>query len=382
MHAPDPGAIRSLSRPLPRLVCGAGCLSGLPRLTAGRKSVAVFTDFGLRSAGHPQRAIALLEAAGHRVPVFDGTEENPDSLHIEKASQFIAAERPDIIVALGGGSSMDTAKTANLLFSCGGKVNHYQGYGKATAPLLPMIGIPTTTGTGSEAQSYAVIVDRQTHLKMACGDPAMLFGTVVLDPELALSQPRGVSAISGLDAISHALEAAVTTARNPLSLSYAREAWRLLSTHFDRVLARSADVATISAMQWGAFLAGASIEQSMLGACHATANPLTAHYGLTHGVAIGLMLPWVIRHNARAAAGDYEALARDAGMRLESAEGLAQQIEAWRTAAGMPARLGACGIRDGILPILAEEASQQWTGRFNPAPMSEIDFLQLYRSAM
>jgi alcohol dehydrogenase len=277
---------------------------------------------------------------------------------------------------------MDTAKTANLLFSCGGKVNHYQGYGKATAPLLPMIGIPTTTGTGSEAQSYAVIVDRQTHLKMACGDPAMLFGTVVLDPELALSQPRGVSAISGLDAISHALEAAVTTARNPLSLSYAREAWRLLSTHFDRVLARSADVATISAMQWGAFLAGASIEQSMLGACHATANPLTAHYGLTHGVAIGLMLPWVIRHNARAAAGDYEALARDAGMRLESAEGLAQQIEAWRTAAGMPARLGACGIRDGILPILAEEASQQWTGRFNPAPMSEIDFLQLYRSAM
>lgn len=374
--------IRSLVRPLPRLVCGAGCLSELPKVLAGRQSVVLFTDAGLRSAGHPQRAVALLEASGHKVAVFDSTEENPDSLHVEKARDFISGARPEVIVALGGGSSMDVAKAANLIHSCGGRVGYFHGYGKATGPLLPMVGIPTTTGTGSEAQSYAVIVDRQTHLKMACGDPGMLFGTVILDPELALSLPRSVAAVTGLDAISHALEAAVTTARNPLSLSYAREAWRLLSANFDRLLARTADVATTSAMQWGAFLAGAAIEQSMLGACHAMANPLTAHYGITHGVAIGLMLPTVIRHNSRAAASDYEHLARDAGLRQESAEGLARQLEDWRAAAGMPASLGSCGVRDGILPILAEEASQQWTGRFNPEPLTEAEFLKLYRSAM
>jgi alcohol dehydrogenase len=374
--------IKSLFRALPRLVCGAGCLSELPKLVSGRQSLALFTDSGLRSAGHPQRAVALLEGSGHKVAVFDSTEENPDSLHVEKARDFISTVRPEVIVALGGGSSMDIAKAANLIHSCGGRVGDFHGYGKATGPLLPMVGIPTTTGTGSEAQSYAVIVDRQTHLKMACGNQGMLFGTVILDPELALSQPRSVAAVTALDAISHSLEAAVTTARNPLSLSYAREAWRLLSANFDRLLARTADVATMGAMQWGAFLAGAAIEQSMLGACHAMANPLTAHYGLTHGVAIGLMLPTVIRHNSRVAAADYEHLAREAGLRQASAEGLARQVEEWRAAAGMPSSLGACGVRDGILPILAEEASQQWTGRFNPEPLNDADFLKLYRSAM
>lgn len=374
--------VRNLVRTLPRLVCGAGCLSELPKILAGRRSVALFTDKGLLAAGHPNRAVSLLEASGHTVAVFDSTEENPDSLHVEKARDFIASTRPGVIVAVGGGSTLDVAKAANLIHSCGGQVGRYQGYGKATAPMLPMVGIPTTTGTGSEAQSYAVIVDRQTHLKMACGDPGLLFGTVILDPELAISQPRAVAAVTGMDAISHALEAAVTTARNPLSLSYAREAWRLLSSNFDRLLARTPDIATIGAMQWGSFLAGAAIEQSMLGASHAMANPLSAHYGLTHGIAISLVLPTVIRHNARAVAADYELLAREAGIRQEGAEGLARQLEQWRSEAGMPAGLGLCGVRDGILPILAEEASQQWTGRFNPVPLTDADFLNLYRSAM
>ncbi|MFM7114819.1 MAG: iron-containing alcohol dehydrogenase family protein [Planctomycetota bacterium] len=374
--------IRSLVRPLPRLVSGAGCLGELPKVLAGKRSISIFTDSGLRNAGHPQRATSLLESAGHRVAVFDSTEENPDSRHVESARDFIASVRPDAIVAIGGGSSMDLAKAANLIHCCGGRVGDYHGYGKATAPLLPMAGIPTTTGTGSEAQSYAVIVDRQTHLKMACGDPGMLFGTVLLDPELVSSQPRGVAAVTGLDALSHALEAAVTTARNPLSLSYAREAWRLLSANFGNVLARTADVATFGAMQWGAFLAGAAIEQSMLGASHAMANPLTAHYGLTHGIAIALVLPWVIRFNARAVSADYRELAREAGLGDQGAEGLALKVEEWRSGAALPSGLGSCGVRDGILAILAEEASQQWTGRFNPAPVTESDFLSLYRSAM
>src|SRR3954468_19233803 len=199
--------------------------------------------------------------------------------------------RIDSIVALGGGSSLDCAKGINFVLTNGGAIGDYRGYGKPSTSLLPAIGIPTTAGTGSEAQSYAVISDAATHMKMACGDPSAAFRVAILDPELTVSAPAPVSAAAGIDAVAHAVETAVTSRRTPLSDTFCHQAWRLLADAFERVIVHPGDMEARSMMQLGAHFAGVAIEQSMLGAAHACANPLTARCGLSHGVALAILLP-------------------------------------------------------------------------------------------
>src|SRR5262249_32823806 len=171
---------------------------------------------------------------------------------------------------------LDCAKGINFLLTNGGRIEDYRGYGKAATPLLPMIGIPTTAGTGSEAQSYAVISDEATHMKMACGAPSGAVRSAILDPELTLTAPRRVTAMAGYDAIAHAVETSVTLRRNPLSDALSHQAWHLLDGAFEQALAAPEDLEARSAMLAGAHLAGMAIEQSMLGAAHACSNPLTA----------------------------------------------------------------------------------------------------------
>ena len=194
-----------------------------------------------------------------------------------------------------------------------------------------------------------------------------------------------VTAVTGIDALSHALESYVTARRNPLSQMFAREAWRLLEGNFEAVLRRPDDLAARSGMQLGAHLAGAAIENAMLGAAHACANPLTAHYGQTHGVAVGVLLPHVVRFNAAAAGVLYGDLVHDVGLlngdEHAAAEVLARHLAALLERAGLPRALSACGVSRDILPLLAEEAAQQWTGKFNPRPVSEPELLALYEAA-
>jgi alcohol dehydrogenase len=371
-----------------RVVSGPGTLGRLGELACelGATHALLVTDPGLKAAGHPQRAVASLQAAGLAVACFEHVEENPTSRHVEAGVQFARALGIDVLVSVGGGSAMDCAKGINFLLTNGGKMADYKGFGKAKKPMLPSIGVPTTSGTGSEAQSYALIADETTHLKMACGDRKAAFCVAILDPELTVSQPAKVTALTGIDALSHAVESYVTAKRNPLSQMFAREAWKLLEINLEKVLHDPADLEARGAMQMGAFLAGTAIENSMLGVCHSCANPLTAHYGLTHGLAIGVMLPHVIRFNAEAVTGLYEELLEEAGLRDGQPGGaaatLARRLEHLLQLAHLPATLGACGISRGILPLLAEEANQQWTARFNPRPVNEADILALYEAAM
>jgi alcohol dehydrogenase len=348
--------------------------------------VLLVTDPGLFQAGHPQRALASLKGAGLEAFLFDGVEENPTGRHVEAALEPARRHRVDFLVAVGGGSSMDCAKGANFLLTNGGRMEDYRGFGKATRPMLPSVAVPTTAGTGSEAQSYALIADEKSHMKMACGDRKVAFRAAVLDPEVTVSQPRGVTAVTGIDALSHAAESYVCTRRNPLSQAFAREAWRLLEANLEGVLRRPEDLEARGAMQVGAHLAGLAIENSMLGACHACANPLTAHYGLTHGTAVGVLLPHVIRFNAPAAGTLYADLAHEVGLpngdTAAAGEALARRVGELLHAAGLPTRLSQCGVSPGILPLLAEEAAGQWTGKFNPRSVAECDLLELYESAM
>jgi len=246
-----------------------------------------------------------------------------------------------------------------------------------------MIAVPTTAGTGSEAQSYALISDSRTHDKMACGDPGAAFRVAILDPELTVSLPRHVTAATGYDALSHAVESAVTTRRNPLSAVFAREAFRLIDAHFERVLDAPADLDARAAMLLGAHLAGLAIEASMLGATHACANPLSARYGTIHGVAIALFLPHVVRWNGDAAGPLYAELLRAAGRDPgpDPAAAVADRLEHLAVHAGLPRGLRAAGVSPEHLPALAAHAAEQWTGRFNPRPFDAVGALQLYEAA-
>jgi alcohol dehydrogenase len=373
--------------PLSRVVFGVGTLARLGELARDLRGtrVLLITDPGLEAAGHPQRALQSLRSAGLEAFVFDAVEENPTTRHVEAGREMARDRKVDLLVAVGGGSSMDCAKGVNFLLTNGGSMVDYKGFGKATKPMLPSIGVPTTAGTGSEAQSYALIADARTHTKMACGDRKAAFRISLLDPELTISQPASVTALTGLDALSHAVESYVTTKRNPLSQMFAREAWRLLQPNFEIVLRKPDDLEARSAMQLGAHLAGAAIETSMLGAAHALANPLTSHYGLTHGIAIGILMPHVVRFNAAAAGFLFGDLVHDVGLlngdEHAAGEVLARHLSSLLKAAELPATLSLCGVSHGILPLLAEEASQQWTGKFNPRPVGEPELLALYEAA-
>jgi alcohol dehydrogenase len=383
-----PWPLRSFDFHVPtRVVFGAGSLDRLGELARelGDSRALLVTDPGLKEAGHPQRAVASLREAGLEVFLFDGVEQNPTDRHVEAGVEFARSLDIDLIVSVGGGSAMDCAKGINFLLTNGGQMADYKGFGRARKPMLPSIGVPTTAGTGSEAQSFALIADERSHMKMACGDRKAAFHVAILDPEVTVSQPAKVTAVTGVDALSHAVESYVTTRRNPLSQLFAREAWRLLEGNLEVVMREPGNLEARGAMQLGAHLAGLAIENSMLGACHACANPLTAHYGLTHGIAIGILMPHVVRFNASVVGPLYGDLAHEAGMvngdTSIAAEAVARRFTDLLQAAGLPTKLSACGISPGILPVLAEEANQQWTARFNPRPVTEVELLALYEAA-
>ena len=373
-----------------RIIFGAGKLSELGAAAAGLngKRVLVVSDPGIVAAGHTPRGIASLEAAGLTVALFDGVEENPSTRHVDAGLAVAQDFRPDLIIGLGGGSSMDCAKGINFLYSCGGRMQDYWGQGQATGPLLPMIAVPTTAGTGSETQSYALIADAETKVKMACGDKRAAFRVAILDPELTLTQPPRVTALTGFDALSHAVETYVSKRRTAISLAFSREAWRHLAPNFGRVLAEPADLEARAEMQLGACLAGLAIENSMLGAAHALANPLTAEYGIVHAEAVALMLPHVIRHNGRDVGPWYrELLECSANSNVladadDSAEVLAMLVSQLARQAGLADTLLKVGVSAQRLPALADAATQQWTGTFNPVDMTRDDFQRLYEAAL
>jgi alcohol dehydrogenase len=368
-----------------RTVFGAGSVLQLGELSKelGFTRTLLVADRGLVDSGHVAEAVTPLKAAGIDVIEFHKFDVNPDTAMVEAGANFARPLQIDSLIALGGGSSLDCAKGINCLLSNGGQMRDYHGYGKAQLPMLPMIGIPTTAGTGSEAQSYALISDAQTHAKLACGDPKLAFRIALLDPALTISQPPSVTATSGFDAIAHAVETFVSTKRNPLSESFSREAWRLLERSYERVLTHPADIGARGDMQLGAFFAGMAIENSMLGATHACANPLTAHYGTAHGEAIALLLPTVVRWNAVVSGERYGELLRLAGTEPgpDPAETLAMRLESLATAGGLNQTLRAAGINDAELPMLASEAAEQWTGRFNPRPFDIKGALEVYQCA-
>ncbi len=364
-------------QPRTRVVFGSGALSRIGELARemGIRRALIVTDPGIVAAGYPARAQQSLQAAGLISFVYQDVAENPSTGHVDAATIYAREREIDLLIGLGGGSSMDCAKGVNFLLTNGGRMQDYWGVGKATRPMLPMIAVPTTAGTGSEAQSFALISDAQTHKKMACGDPKAAAAIAILDPDLTASQPPVVAALTGIDAVTHALETWVTKKRNPASEAFSREAWRLLSRNLRRSLDDPTNEEARAGMLLGAHFAGAAIENSMLGAAHSCANPLTARYGVVHGAAVGAVLPSVIRFNAESES--VGALYEELG----GAESLACTVEGFLAHAGLPTHLHDHGVELSHLPQLAKEAAEQWTAQFNPREVGPAELEEIYRCA-
>lgn len=368
------------SRPAPRLIFGPGSLRDLPVAvrSVGGTAVFVVSDPGIARAGHLDTALRLLAEAGLPAAAFADSRENPTESDAAACRDAARAHRFDCIVAIGGGSSLDTAKACNFLLTNGGVMHDYHGYGKAARPLLPLIAIPTTAGTGSETQSYALISRDGSHEKMACGDPKALPAVAILDPDLTATLPHGAALLSGVDALAHAIESAVCTKANALSRIHAEGAFRQLATAIDRVVDGRPTDDDRAHMLLGAALAGSAIENSMLGAAHASANPLTSRLGVVHGRAVGTMLPHVMRFNAAAPAAAETYAHFGALLRLlrVSDLSLVEWVEALVRRCRFPALDPAAD-----LALLADDATRQWTGKFNPRPLQREDFISLYRRA-
>ncbi|MCE9519550.1 MAG: iron-containing alcohol dehydrogenase [Verrucomicrobia bacterium] len=362
--------------PRTRMVFGNGALVRLGELARehGARAMLV-TDAGIVKAGHAERALNSLRSAGLQVELFDRVHENPSTQDVADCVAVGREFQADLLIGLGGGSSMDTAKGCNFILTNGGEMKDYWGVGKATKPMLPLIAIPTTAGTGSECQSFALISDEKTHAKMACGDSKAAAKIALLDPELTISMPHRVTVLTGIDAIAHAIETAVTKKRNAISTVYSRESFRLLIGGFERVLRDPNDLEARGYMLLGAAFAGTAIENSMLGAAHSCANPLTAQFGIVHGHAVGLMRPHVIRFNS--------ALVEPALEYRNLYDGdLADRVSVLLAEARLPGKLADLGVTINDISSLAAEAATQWTAKFNPREVTTTDFAMLYEAAM
>jgi len=373
-------------RPGPRLVVGAGSLRRLGALARefGAVRALVVSDPGIVAARHTTAALGWLAEAGVTAAVFSAFGENPTTDHIAAGAEAARAFRPDLLVGLGGGSSMDCAKGINFLFSCGGRMQDYRGRDSTPAPMLPSIAVPTTAGTGSETQSFALVSDPATGLKMACGAAGAAFRIAILDVNLTLTQPLSLVALTGIDALSHAVESHVSRAATPASRIFSREAFRFLATNLPGVFADGGSIAARSAVQLGAALAGLAIENSMLGAAHALANPLTAAHHVAHGQAVGLMLPHVVRFNGPACNAGYAELLAEIGTACKpdaAAECLATWLADLIARSRLATTLTAARVAAPDTAALAAQAAAQWTAGFNPRPVTAADLARLYEAA-
>lgn len=370
-----------------KVIFGAGTVNQVGIL-AGElgKNVLLVTDSGLSTVGHPQKVKAFLEQSDLNVTLFDRSIENPTESSVQECVQVASKAQVDLIIGLGGGSSMDTAKGCNFILSNGGKMSDYWGIDKTHNPMLPLLAVPTTAGTGSECQSFALISEDHTHKKMACGDKKALPQVTILDPELTLSLPSAVAACTGVDALAHALESAVTTKRNDSSIRHSQLAFNLIHENLPSVFENPDDLESRGKVLLGASHAGAAIERSMLGAAHSMANPLTASRGVVHGMAVGMVLPGIMKFNALDPKTNsiYADVSRNAGLAYkassdqEATQLLIARVNRILELAKFSSSLDEFGFAQSDVQSLAKDASEQWTANFNPRPVTLRDFENLY----
>ncbi|MCC6216292.1 MAG: iron-containing alcohol dehydrogenase [Polyangiaceae bacterium] len=370
--------------PSTRASFGVGAIAKLGKrlLAAGHRAVTIVTDEGLVAPGVAGRVEAVLRAAGIASTTFSGVAANPTGAVVLAGAEHARASRASALVALGGGSPMDAAKAIALMAPNEGELADFAfGCRPAQAPLA-VYAVPTTAGTGSETNMFAVITDETRGRKMLIAHSGVLPAAALLDPELGVGAPRGVTAACGLDALTHALEALASQRGNPFSEALALQAITLVGRHLEPACADGAELEGRSGMLLASHLAGLAFNASGLGLCHAMGHPLSARLGVPHGQALASLLPQVMRY-AAPVVGDLWARAGAAlGVRGGGSEATIREVERLREAVGAALPLRALGVTSEGLPTLVEDALADPLMIGTPRPAGAVEVRRLYEEAM
>lgn len=366
---------------------GARELGEFVKQSFDERKVLIVTDGGLHKAGVLAPAIKSLEKSGFNVVIFDKVVADPPEEIVLECVENAKSAGVDIVIGLGGGSSMDVAKLAAVLIQSDQKLQDLYGIGKVKGKRLPLIQIPTTAGTGSESTNITILTTGET-TKMGIVSQQLYADKVLLDGELTVDLPHIQTAATGIDAMVHAIEAYTgKIKKNPLSDAFAREALRLLSANIVRACKDGHDKEARQAMLLGANLAGQAFANSPVGAVHALAYPLGGHYHLPHGLTNALMLGPVLRFNMKGAANLYAELGdvvgtHAKGTEIERSKAFVEFMEKLMRETGAPRHLKEVGVTDNSLAMLATDAMKQTRLLVNnPVEVTEADALELYRQA-
>lgn len=347
----------------------------------------VVMDPGFQKTGLQAPLLESLDRQTMVVSIFNEVEPNPTTGDVEDGLILAKEFSPDVMIALGGGSALDTAKAINLLRTYGGCLTDFRAGLPGVNKLPPLIAIPTTAGTGSEVSPFVLISDHLSHAKIVIRAAQMIPDVAILDPNLTTTIPHQVTVNTGIDALVHGVEAMVAKGSPPFSQALAMEAVQIIYSSLPRVVERPEDVDQRGRMLVASNMAGMAFTYSYLGLAHSLANPLTQVGGLPHGLAVGMMLPYVILFNATQVKYEYARIARQIlGNRTPidpqgAAERLASTLKTFLVHLGFPENLKKAGISGDTIPGMAEEAMRQATVRSNPREPTLEEIEELYRKA-
>ncbi|MGD8862823.1 MAG: iron-containing alcohol dehydrogenase [Myxococcales bacterium] len=374
-----------------RILYGEGALDEAPKEAAGLggQRALIVTDPGVAKAGLADRVKAALESGQVEAAVFDGVGGNPTDEHVLAATAAYRESKADLVVAVGGGSALDVGKIVRILATHPEPLSQYDdavgGSDKIVKPLPPMIGVPTTAGTGSEVGRSGVATMRETGRKTIFFAPNLVPNVAILDPRLTIGLPAFTTAATGFDALTHNIEALCTKMDHPMAEAIARRGILLCARNLARAVKDGSDLKARGAMLKAATL-GAVAFQKGLGACHSLAHPLSAELDMHHGLANALCLPAVLDFNRSAATAKLAAVARTLGAKGSDDETLAFEcsgaIRKLRTEVGLPGGLAEAGVQEDQLERLADLAFQDPCHLENPRPCTRADLLSLYKASM
>lgn len=369
---------------------GAGCLADAVSSMKdfGFHKALIVTDSILNQLGVVDKVSKLLTEAGISSVTYDGTAPNPTVENVEAGLALLKENQCDCVISLGGGSPHDCAKGIALVASNGGKIADYEGVDRSEKPQLPLISINTTAGTASEMTRFCIITDTARHIKMAIVDKNVTPLLSVNDSELMIGMPKGLTAATGMDALTHAVEAYVSSAANPITDACALKAVTMISESLRKVVDNGGDVQARENMAYAQFLAGMAFNNASLGYVHAMAHQLGGFYNLPHGVCNAVLLPHVQAYNIQAAADRLKDIAQAMGVDVsamsdeQGAKACIEEIRKMAKDVGIPAGLKELGVKEEDFKTLAENALKDACAITNPVQGSESDVIELFRQAM
>ncbi|MFZ5591165.1 MAG: iron-containing alcohol dehydrogenase [Bacillota bacterium] len=354
----------------------------------GGKKALIVTDAYLAKCGMAEQIKAMVEDAGAQAVIFDGAEPNPTDKNVHDGLKVFQDNACDMIISLGGGSSHDCAKGIGIVASNGGNIRDYEGIDKSSKPMPPFIAINTTAGTASEMTRFCIITDTDRHVKMAIVDWRCTPNVAINDPLLMVGMPPALTAATGMDALTHAVEAYVSIAATPVTDSAALMAIKLISQNLRQAVANGQNMVARDKMAYAEFLAGMAFNNASLGYVHAMAHQLGGFYNLPHGVCNAILLPHVCRFNLIACPERFADIAVAMGENIaglsvrDAAEVAIAAIQKLSQDVGIPSGLTQLGVKEGDLKIMAENAMKDACSLTNPRLATLDDVIGIYKAAM